>query len=83
MPRRIDGAVNEYNLPIGAGLLVERAVEAVPLARAHGIIMVAFNREALDGRSEGQTYTDAVVEGSASRLRPKLMTVRSTVWCTR
>jgi Cu(I)/Ag(I) efflux system membrane protein CusA/SilA len=45
-----------------------------------GIIMVAFIREALDKRPEGQTYVDAVVEGSASRLRPKLMTVATTLF---
>jgi Cu(I)/Ag(I) efflux system membrane protein CusA/SilA len=45
-----------------------------------GIIMVAFIREAIDRKTEDQTYIDAVVEGSASRLRPKLMTVATTLF---
>jgi Cu(I)/Ag(I) efflux system membrane protein CusA/SilA len=44
-----------------------------------GIIMVIFIRGALDHRPEGQAYVDAVVEGSATRLRPKLMTVAAIV----
>ena len=44
-----------------------------------GIIMVIFIRGALDHRPEGQSYVDAVVEGSATRLRPKLMTVAAIV----
>ena len=44
-----------------------------------GIIMVIFIRGALDRRPEGQAYVDAVVEGSATRLRPKLMTVAAIV----
>jgi len=44
-----------------------------------GIIMIEFIREALAHRTEGQSYMDAVVEGSVSRLRPKLMTVATTV----
>lgn len=44
-----------------------------------GIIMVVFIRQALDHRPEGQSYIDAVVEGSAARLRPKLMTVATIV----
>ncbi len=45
-----------------------------------GIMMVAFIREAIDRKTEDQTYIDAVVEGSASRLRPKLMTVATTLF---
>jgi Cu(I)/Ag(I) efflux system membrane protein CusA/SilA len=45
-----------------------------------GIIMVAFIQEAIDNKTENQTYVDAVVEGSASRLRPKLMTVATTLF---
>ena len=45
-----------------------------------GIIMVAFIQEAIDRKTENQTYVDAVVEGSASRLRPKLMTVATTLF---
>ena len=45
-----------------------------------GIIMVAFIREAIDRKAENESYADAVVEGSASRLRPKLMTVATTLF---
>jgi Cu(I)/Ag(I) efflux system membrane protein CusA/SilA len=44
-----------------------------------GIIMVIFIRQALDHRKEGQSYIDAVIDGSATRLRPKLMTVAAIV----
>jgi copper/silver efflux system protein len=44
-----------------------------------GIIMIEFIREALARRTSEQSYMDAVVEGSAMRLRPKLMTVATTV----
>ncbi len=50
-----------------------------------GIIMVIFIRGALDhrddqtGRTRRQSYIDAVIEGSATRLRPKLMTVAAIV----
>jgi Cu(I)/Ag(I) efflux system membrane protein CusA/SilA len=44
-----------------------------------GIIMVIFIRGALDHRKPGQTYIDAVIDGSATRLRPKLMTVAAIV----
>jgi len=44
-----------------------------------GIIMIEFIREALERRSAAQTYMEAVVEGSVARLRPKLMTVATTV----
>jgi Cu(I)/Ag(I) efflux system membrane protein CusA/SilA len=44
-----------------------------------GIIMIEFIREALANRTAAQTYMDAVVEGSVARLRPKLMTVATTV----
>jgi len=44
-----------------------------------GIIMIEFIREALANRTPEQTYMDAVVQGSVSRLRPKLMTVATTV----
>ena len=44
-----------------------------------GIIMIEFIREALAHRSEEQSYMDAVVAGSVARLRPKLMTVATTV----
>ena len=41
--------------------------------------MVEFIHQALANRTEGQSYTDAVTEGSVARLRPKLMTVATTV----
>jgi len=44
-----------------------------------GIIMIEFIREALAARPEHQSYMDAVVTGSVARLRPKLMTVATTV----
>ena len=44
-----------------------------------GIIMIEFIREALAHRTPEQSYVDAVVEGSVARLRPKLMTVATTV----
>jgi copper/silver efflux system protein len=44
-----------------------------------GIIMVIFIRGVLDHRQDGQSYVDAVIEGSATRLRPKLMTVAAIV----
>lgn len=44
-----------------------------------GIIMIEFIREALAKRTDAETYMDAVVEGSVARLRPKLMTVATTV----
>jgi Cu(I)/Ag(I) efflux system membrane protein CusA/SilA len=44
-----------------------------------GIIMIEFIREALARRTAEQSYRDAVIEGSVARLRPKLMTVATTV----
>jgi copper/silver efflux system protein len=44
-----------------------------------GIIMIEFIREALAQRGPGDSYVDAVIEGSVARLRPKLMTVATTV----
>src|SRR5262245_19663871 len=41
--------------------------------------MVIFIRGALDHRRPDQTYIDAVVDGSAARLRPKLMTVSAII----
>lgn len=43
-----------------------------------GIIMVVFIRQALAARTAGQSYVDAVIDGSVLRLRPKLMTVVAT-----
>jgi len=44
-----------------------------------GIIMVIFIRMALDGRPPDRSYVDAVIDGSATRLRPKLMTVAAII----
>ena len=44
-----------------------------------GIIMIEFIRDALAHKTPEQSYVDAVVEGSVARLRPKLMTVATTV----
>jgi Cu(I)/Ag(I) efflux system membrane protein CusA/SilA len=44
-----------------------------------GIIMIEFIRDALANRTASQSYMDAVMEGSVARLRPKLMTVATTV----
>jgi Cu(I)/Ag(I) efflux system membrane protein CusA/SilA len=44
-----------------------------------GIIMVLFIRESLANRTESESYVDAVVRGSTSRLRPKLMTVAAVI----
>ena len=45
-----------------------------------GIIMIEFIREALVTANGPQSYMEAVVEGSVTRLRPKLMTVATTVF---
>src|SRR5262245_44983503 len=44
-----------------------------------GIIMVIFIRHALDAKGENDSYIDAVIDGSAARLRPKLMTVAAVI----
>jgi Cu(I)/Ag(I) efflux system membrane protein CusA/SilA len=44
-----------------------------------GIIMIEFIRDALTRRTGAQSYMEAVIEGSVARLRPKLMTVATTV----
>ena len=44
-----------------------------------GVLMVAFIREALDRKTDSQSFTDAVIDGSVNRLRPKLMTVATIV----
>ena len=41
--------------------------------------MIEFIREALSNRTENDSYMDAVIDGSVARLRPKLMTVATTV----
>ena len=54
-------------------------ISLLAVAVQTGIIMVVFIRQALANRTEEQSYADAVVEGSVARLRPKLMTVATTV----
>ncbi len=55
-------------------------VSLFAVAMQTGIIMIEFIREALAKRSAEQSYMEAVVEGSVARLRPKLMTVATTVF---
>ena len=54
-------------------------ISLLAVAVQTGIIMVEFIRQALADRTEGQSYADAVIQGSVARLRPKLMTVATTV----
>ena len=54
-------------------------ISLLAVAVQTGIIMVEFIHQALANRTDGQSYADAVVEGSVARLRPKLMTVATTV----
>ena len=42
--------------------------------------MVIFIREALQHKTPGESYIDAVIRGSTLRLRPKLMTVAAVVF---
>ena len=55
-------------------------VSIFAVAIQSGIIMIEFIREALARRTAEQSYMDAVIEGSAARLRPKLMPVATTVF---
>lgn len=45
-----------------------------------GVIMIVFIRQALASKTDCQSYIDAVIQGSASRLRPKLMTVAAIIF---
>lgn len=54
-------------------------IAVLAVAVQTGIIMIEFIREALARRTADQTYVEAVIEGSVARLRPKLMTVATTV----
>jgi copper/silver efflux system protein len=54
-------------------------VAVLAIAVQTGIIMIEFIRDALARRTAQQPYVDAVIEGSVARLRPKLMTVATTV----
>ena len=55
-------------------------IAVLAVAIQTGIIMVEFIRESLLRKPHHQTYIDAVIEGSVARLRPKLMTVATTVF---
>ena len=44
-----------------------------------GIIMVIFIRHAVAHKPQGESYIAAVIDGSAARLRPKLMTVAAVI----
>jgi Cu(I)/Ag(I) efflux system membrane protein CusA/SilA len=55
-------------------------IAVLAVAVQTGIIMIEFIRDALARRTERQSYIDAVIEGSVARLRPKLMTVATTVF---
>ena len=54
-------------------------ISLLAVAVQTGIIMVEFIHQALVNRTAGQSYADAVMAGSVARLRPKLMTVATTV----
>lgn len=54
-------------------------IAVLAVAVQTGIIMIEFIRDALSRRTDDQTYIDGVIEGSVARLRPKLMTVATTV----
>jgi Cu(I)/Ag(I) efflux system membrane protein CusA/SilA len=54
-------------------------IAVLAIAVQTGIIMIEFIRDALAERTAGEDYVDAVVRGSVARLRPKLMTVATTV----
>lgn len=54
-------------------------IAVLAVAVQTGIIMIEFIRDALGRRTESQSYVDAVIQGSVARLRPKLMTVATTV----
>ncbi len=55
-------------------------IAVLAVAIQTGIIMVEFIRDALTQRSTQQSFIDAVMIGSVARLRPKLMTVATTVF---
>ena len=54
-------------------------IAVLAVAVQTGIIMIEFIRDALARRTANQPYVEAVIEGSVARLRPKLMTVATTV----
>ncbi|VAX01884.1 Cobalt-zinc-cadmium resistance protein CzcA; Cation efflux system protein CusA [hydrothermal vent metagenome] len=54
-------------------------IAVLAVAIQTGIIMIEFIRDALTKRTTQQSFIDAVTVGSIARLRPKLMTVATTV----
>ncbi len=55
-------------------------IAVLAVAIQTGIIMIEFIRESLIKKPKAQTIIDAVIAGSITRLRPKLMTVATTVF---
>ncbi len=76
----IGGVILQYfqGYPLTTAVIIGY-IAVLAVAIQTGIIMVEFIRESLTNRTESMSYMDAVVEGSLSRLRPKLMTVATTV----
>jgi len=54
-------------------------IAVLAVAIQTGIIMIEFIRDALERRVDTEPYMEAVIDGSVARLRPKLMTVATTV----
>ncbi len=54
-------------------------IAVLAIALQTGILMIEFIRSALQQRTESESYISAIVTGSVARLRPKLMTVATTV----
>jgi len=54
-------------------------IAVLAIALQTGILMVEFIRDALQKRTENELYTESIITGSVARLRPKLMTVATTV----
>ncbi len=55
-------------------------IAVLAVAIQTGIIMIEFIRDALARRMDTESYMDAVINGSVARLRPKLMTVATTIF---
>ncbi len=54
-------------------------IAVLAIALQTGILMVEFIREALKKQKQSSLYIEAIISGSVARLRPKLMTVATTV----
>ena len=54
-------------------------IAVLAVAIQTGIIMIEFIHDSLRLRTDTTLYTEAVITGSVARLRPKLMTVATTV----